>query len=400
MTGDRTLVDGYSVVRSSAHVTRHLIRERRDMRWSSQKSDVAPLSNTKYLCGPPTDITKTAVLDMKLSSRGTLSKGLNLSPSGERVSAENRKPSFGPHTQFCFDSTGRRLLILTDRGELELHEFEIPPRGKGGDFRRCDTSRLWEADLALHEPELALAARDFTSASWSNLPSLYRPPPTPIDAVISSEDALLLQYAYCGYADDELMFTLFPLLSIDYGLAVRSPILRSAMLCWCASQLGASFEKRKSFHYMIGLRLLARRLNDPTTLDEADFFATFILAQISPSSSLRVLLTNGYHRILRHVSAHRTSASEMLSIFGPFALDDEEFATQLSSRHSDLKPLGQGRSSRPVKWSKVASRLRYGRFAKLTTLCTGTALRFLVSCDGMSNMGGSSNECTKLSGKC
>ena len=383
-------------------------------------------------CLLPTDIT-TGRLPIKLPSSGTVPKGLNPSPSGERVRAERRYQSefsaikfetwrhdiaasflreqpdivsygpardeksvvppvrkprrFGRRSQICLDSTGRRLIILDDRGQLGLHEFESLPRGKEGDFKRCEDTgcRLW-ADLT--ELELALLA---------GRPSLSRPRPTPIDAVISSEDALLLQYAYCGNAG-VVMSTLFQLLSIDYGLAVRSPVLRSAMLCWCASRLGPSFEKRKSFLYTVGLRLLARRVNDPTTLDEADVFATFILAQIFPFSSLRVLLTNGYRRILRHVSAHRTS-SEILSIFGPFALDVEEFATQLGSRHS-VKPLGR-RTSHRVKWSKVASRLRYGRFANLTTLYTRTALEFIFWCDRIrSNIGGSSNECTKLSEKC
>jgi hypothetical protein len=207
-------------------------------------------------------------------------------------------------------------------------------------------------------------------ASWS----LSRSPPTPIDGVISSEDALLLQYAYCVNDDVDLMSTLFKVLSMDYGPAVRSPALRSAMLCWCASDLGPHFEKRKSFHYTVGLRLLARRLKDPTTLDESDFFATFILAQIFPSSHL---LTSGYRRVLSHVAAQRTS-SEILSLFGPFTLDVVEFTAQLGVRHSDLEPIGR-RSSCRVEWSTVSSLLRYGRFAKLTTLYARASLELLFS---------------------
>ena len=199
-----------------------------------------------------------------------------------------------------------------------------------------------------------------------------RPPPTPIDAVISSEDVLLLQWAYCHNDELDFMSILCKLLSIHYSKSVYSRVLRSTMLCWCASDLGGPFEEQKSIHYANGIHELGRRVLDPAILDDSDVFSAFFLAHVARPSSWSNTFMNHFRGILKQVSARKTF-SEVLTWYGPFALDAAEF----DYRKYGTRILGKRRASR-VDWNDVANMLRYGRFSKLITAYSQSTLDFLA----------------------
>lgn len=164
-----------------------------------------------------------------------------------------------------------------------------------------------------------------------------RPIPTADDAVIRTEDALLLDYAYSNNDLSQAWAkSLFNVMATQYGPSISSRSLRHTILALCASflpqtQFGDSFFHHKAEAY----RALSRVVQTPRTITEADVLAACFLAQLCASGDV-VELSQHAHGCLEmlRVSYENVGGnplSNMHIVFGPYASQVCEYYAIISS---------------------------------------------------------------------
>ena len=98
--------------------------------------------------------------------------------------------------------------------------------------------------------------------------------PTAEDAIINSEDALLLGYVY--RLQGTVVASLFKQFASAYGISIAQPSLRHAILAYGASIVSVS--ERSYFHKVQACSILVKKVKRQSTLIDADAFAAFILS--------------------------------------------------------------------------------------------------------------------------
>jgi len=157
--------------------------------------------------------------------------------------------------------------------------------------------------------------------------SLSKPIPTPDDAVMRSEDVLLLKCAYLDGASYDALPLFFRVIRATYGNAISSYSLRHSMLAWCAVYLPPErFGERAEYHKSQARLSLSKKLANPSLIDDGDVFASCILAEIAWKSdtwSEESIHLNGCLSMFQHLSDDLTgnNVSRLLKIFGPYVLN-------------------------------------------------------------------------------
>jgi hypothetical protein len=157
---------------------------------------------------------------------------------------------------------------------------------------------------------------------------------TPIDSIISADDATMLQVVYSeSYRQFCPNSVLFYNIVRSYGLEVIHPVLRHAVLGYIAGAVFLHSQFREQFHLHIGaaFRLLQVKLSHPDTLDVGDFCASYILACVGPWSSKQMYSHfNGCLAIYNHLSIENSQNCYMLEHFGSIVQSQaiESFQTE------------------------------------------------------------------------
>lgn len=185
---------------------------------------------------------------------------------------------------------------------------------------------------------------------------------------------MLLQFVYQSTSYVDFGPTLVKAFYPNFGRAISSNALRFASLATCAVALGRLSER----YFQLALHSLALRVRDPFVIDEADLFATYLLAHLVNSSSWSRLLQNGYRKIAKHLSQAK-SLQLILSWLGPFALDAFDFSI------SDRDCIRSKDNLDQINWRSAAYILRYGRFSALVASYAATVHHFFDTGAGLSS---------------
>lgn len=110
--------------------------------------------------------------------------------------------------------------------------------------------------------------------------------PTEQDAVIDTQDGQILQYVYSSSFENVLwgmsLTRLFKKFSETFGRSIVKPSLRQAILAWGATYTPLPDQSGYArMHEYSNQAVRAIRTKVPATLEEADLFATFLLALLS-----------------------------------------------------------------------------------------------------------------------
>jgi hypothetical protein len=154
-----------------------------------------------------------------------------------------------------------------------------------------------------------------------------RPVPTAIDAVLPPEDGLLLSFVYSGEKTSSQFTGLCRVFATEYGAAISSESLRHAMLARAAIYLPpADFSQRHEHHKQSAWRALIKKTQNQEAINEADVFASCLLAAIAwrnQSNEERLIHHRGcltLMNILAKQSAQRP-VSDLLANFAPYIRD-------------------------------------------------------------------------------
>lgn len=148
--------------------------------------------------------------------------------------------------------------------------------------------------------------------------------PTAIDAVIRSEDALLLQGAYALEASGTASF--LKQLAIIYGTPMPHTPLRHAIIAYATTRWESPhFRDQLEFHQMKATNALIKRLQT-SKFDDSDVFAAFMLAWIAFNRLSRdesAIHVNGCMKMLDFLVENiaRRPLSDALIAFQPYVLD-------------------------------------------------------------------------------
>jgi len=152
--------------------------------------------------------------------------------------------------------------------------------------------------------------------------------PTAMDAVIDSEDALLLQFIYCNAKRLENRFyLLITALASNYGLSISHPTLRHAAIALAAADLSERrFKEKSKEHQQKTFSALRSMLASPHLLCELDLFAAIVLGTLAvwENNPAEVLVhSRGCLAILSHFCRNsiESRASNALRVFRPFFID-------------------------------------------------------------------------------
>lgn len=153
--------------------------------------------------------------------------------------------------------------------------------------------------------------------------TISRQLPTAIDAVVRSEDALLLQGAYALESTGTASF--LKQLAIVYGTPMPHTPLRHAIIAYATTRWKSPhFREQVEIHQMKAARSLLHRLQT-STFDDTDVFAAFMLAwiafnRLAPESAVHV---EGCMKMLTILCENmaRRPLSDALITFQPYVLD-------------------------------------------------------------------------------
>jgi len=107
-----------------------------------------------------------------------------------------------------------------------------------------------------------------------------RPPPTPLDEVISPEDVLLLQYSYSKRFEQRqapVIARFYKYFAFQFSPSIRSSSLRHAMLAFAAE--AGDNKDLQYYHTIRACRAL--RTETSVSVGEADIYAAFLLSFLS-----------------------------------------------------------------------------------------------------------------------
>jgi hypothetical protein len=179
--------------------------------------------------------------------------------------------------------------------------------------------------------------------------TVSRPPPTAIDQVISSQDQLLLQFAFSDVFESSggtIIGSLLKRLSLSFSPAIKSRSLRHAILAMGAifvpPYLSPLFAERVEVHSALAYKALRKKTS--IKLDEGDLFAVCLLTLLSciqrDTEKFRIHL-GGLIAIMRELQTNTANGGSpnCLAIFWPLARDiilNECQAVQLRSEHFEF----------------------------------------------------------------
>jgi hypothetical protein len=172
------------------------------------------------------------------------------------------------------------------------------------------------------------------------------PPPkliTPIDFVISGEDVLLLQYAYCDETSSPRTRSFIRQFAISFGSSLPCGSLRHAVLAYSAGLLPeGQFRETSNRHAQKATRSLMRKLETPSVIGDADVFAASMLMWMLWIQNRRedaMTHANGVMAMLNYIWANSEEGdlSDMLKVFGPLAYGDAKFYVAMGLHDSDLR---------------------------------------------------------------
>ena len=202
----------------------------------------------------------------------------------------------------------------------------------------CDFCR----DRRIEAPCLKLRGPKSAERMISHNPS--RPIPTAIDAVISPEDALLLEYAYSRNRSE--MGRFIKCAAAVYGATIQCLSLRHALLAWIAAYLPpAEFGERLENNKQLARRMLINKLATPSHIDDVDVFASWALLRLATSTFARDLevsiLLEGTRSMVRHLSDNSNKGwqSDIIRVFGSFIYHNlNEIGTLISLNRLSTTP--------------------------------------------------------------
>ena len=154
--------------------------------------------------------------------------------------------------------------------------------------------------------------------------SVLRPVPTAIDAVISAEDVLLLEYTYSDRLRSNSFSPIIKQLGVEYGAAIPFTSLRHAIMALAAQELPVvQFGEKLKYHMQEARGALRRSITTPEVLCDADAFAACLLALIACDEgnvAESMIHAQGSMAIMKFLSdnAARKPLSNILNVFGPF----------------------------------------------------------------------------------
>jgi hypothetical protein len=155
-----------------------------------------------------------------------------------------------------------------------------------------------------------------------------------MDAAIESEDVLLLSYAYTGDSQftDLVAFATSLAATDEYGFSLQHLSLRHAVLSMAASDLDpVHFEERAIQHKAKAWESLMNKIKNPTTISEADVFASCILAMLAWETGSEQELTyhvNGCMAFLKHMQ--KKSPSKVFQVFKPYVMQWMDYLTTIA----------------------------------------------------------------------
>lgn len=235
--------------------------------------------------------------------------------------------------------------------------------------------------------------------------SPWRPVPTPIDGVVSAEDALLLTYAYQSPTRFTWTNTFFKFVASQYGPAILNTGLRQAVLARTAVSLCKTFpefRERADKHNRQAWTEFYRKADPVKDLDEADIYAITVLAdvawEIMEDKEARDVIRRCRTFTTKFVTKH---SSGKLSTINPFCLqmDDIDFYDMgISSKALEPQSLLQSqgmsfrdrvreydilRSIEPSKWGESVFNALYAAFYYLLLRLVCCLQRIAVSDAGI-----------------
>jgi hypothetical protein len=152
--------------------------------------------------------------------------------------------------------------------------------------------------------------------------------PVPNDAQMNSAESLLFQFALSEEPshlrrNQRVVVLLLRKFVAGYGGAIPSSSLRYAVFTWAAKQLpSAQFESQMEDNKLLSYRALIKR---KTEVDDADLFATFLLARVADDVDERWVHLNGLKSILASLTSKTQkegTSSPMFLCFRPFFEDE------------------------------------------------------------------------------
>ena len=148
----------------------------------------------------------------------------------------------------------------------------------------------------VQEPCFKIRGPKTEAQIWTSRMEPSRLPATPIDAAISPEDALLLDYVYQKRWTSWTWLTphLLKKFAVAFGPAIQRASLRQAMLAFLASILPPDqFQDRYDLHEQSAICEL-RKCISKLDVDYGDLFAAYLLLYIqTPGSSAEVIHARG-----------------------------------------------------------------------------------------------------------
>lgn len=166
----------------------------------------------------------------------------------------------------------------------------------------------------------------------------FKPVATPIDATIEPEDALLLNYAYTGDSQftDLVAFSTSLAATDEFGFSLRDPSLRHAVLSMAASDLNPKhFQEKAIQHKSKAWGSLIRKIQNPKSINEADVFASCILAMLAWETGSDQELKYHVNGCLAFISyldqVPSRHPSPVFQVFKPYVLQWMDYLTTIAN---------------------------------------------------------------------
>jgi hypothetical protein len=165
-----------------------------------------------------------------------------------------------------------------------------------------------------------------------------KPVVTAIDATIESEDVLLLSYAYTGDSQftDLVAFSTSLAATDEFGFSLRDLSLRHAVLSMAASDLDPKYFQEKAIqHKAKAWGSLIRKIQNPVSINEADVFASCILAMLAWETGCDQELkyhVNGCLALIKYLDELPSRLpSTAFQVFKPYVLQWMDYLTTIAN---------------------------------------------------------------------
>ena len=160
--------------------------------------------------------------------------------------------------------------------------------------------------------------------------------PTAIDAAITPEDALLLEFAYSGEPSSTQLRAFFKTFGAEYGVTIPFAPLRHAIIAHFSIYLPREqFNEQHEYHKEQAWLGLAQRIKTRAQIVDADILTSLILARLAWDSGdlgQTMVHHNGCIAMLNFISESQEDKplSSWLTVFAPYLHDILNFYNRIA----------------------------------------------------------------------